>query len=307
MRYAQVVVHVPLVSSLPPERETLQVTAPRPYAWLDRSFTYEVPEELREAIRVGQLVWVPFGARRLQGVVVDLAESSDLEETREIEAIVYPEPLLTLRQIDLARWMSHRYLAPLADCIWLFLPPGIEDKVETFYELAPDADTTGLTDKQRAVAEQIREAGTLKSTQLSLTQRGTVNALVTRGIVIKRTAVRPGKAKPRRVDTVQLVVSPATARAIIEGLDRRTAILRALAAAQTPLTLEELGAQVRASESTLAKLEDDTLIERVPARARYQLTQAYFDEVPRLPMQLARICVYLREHSHSATPAELET
>ena len=35
----------------------------------------------------GQAVFVPFGPRILQGVVLDLLESSDVPETREIEAI----------------------------------------------------------------------------------------------------------------------------------------------------------------------------------------------------------------------------
>ena len=35
-----------------------------------RTFTYSVPDELRLAI--GDLVWVPFGPRTLQGVVFEI-------------------------------------------------------------------------------------------------------------------------------------------------------------------------------------------------------------------------------------------
>src|SRR6476469_3742986 len=102
MRYANIVVHVPLTNIPAFSTENDPDTAPLPRAWLDRSFTYEIPEDMRDAIHVGQLAWVPFGSRRLEGVVVELTETTDLDKTRPVEAIVYPEPLLTLQQIDLA-------------------------------------------------------------------------------------------------------------------------------------------------------------------------------------------------------------
>lgn len=306
MKYANVVVHVPFqntpVLSLPNDPDT----APLPRAWLDRSFTYDIPAELQDAIRVGQLVWVPFGSRRLQGVVVELSETTDLDKTRPVEAIVYPEPLVTLQQIELANWISNKYLAPLSDCIWLFLPPGIEDKVETFIELALDANTDALTEKQRALVEKVRAAGTLKSTQLSLSQRAMVNTLVEREVLIKRTNVRPTRAKPKRVDTVQLNASLDAARPVIAALDRRTSVLRALAEAKDGLTQEELNSRTRVGEATLNRLEKEGIIERTARSPRFQLTEAYKEELPVLPVEQARVCVYLREHGNSATEEELE-
>lgn len=306
MKYANVVVHVPLTNTPVSFAQRDPDTAPLPRAWLDRSFTYDIPEELRDAVRVGQLVRVPFGARRLQGIVVELTETTDLDRTRSLDSIVYAEPLVTLQQIDLAHWISDMYLAPLSDCIWLFLPPGIEEKVETLIELAPGAEAQGLTEKQRALVERVREAGGLKSTQLSATQRAMVNTLVDRGVLSKRTNVRPATARPRRVDTMRLTVPRETARAVIASLDRRTAVLRALAAANAPLTQKELVAQTRVGEATLVRLEKEGLVERSARSSRYALTPAYVDEVPALPAAQARVCVYLREHDGSATGEELE-
>lgn len=306
MKYANVVVHVPLVNTPVLPSETDADALPLPRAWLDRSFTYDIPPELSEAIRVGQLVWVPFGSRRLQGIVVGLAETTDLDKTRPLEAIVYPEPLVTLRQIDTAHWISNHYLAPLSDCIWLFLPPGIEDKVETFIELAPDAVTESLTDKQRALVEKVREVGALKTTQLSLSQRGIANTLVERGVFIRRSTVRSTRAKPRRVDTARMIAPVETARAMIAGLDRKAAVLRALAEAKTPPTREELVTQTQVTETTLANLERSKLIERVSQPTRYELSQKYLDETPSLPVAQAIVCVFLREHGRRATAEELE-
>lgn len=307
MKYANVVVHIPLTNAPVLPTQTERDVAPLPRAWLDRSFTYDIPKELQEAIRVGQLVWVPFGPRRLQGIVVELAETTDLDKTRPLEAIVYPEPLVTLQQIELAHWLSQKYLAPLSDCIWLFLPPGIEDKVETFIELAENpSPLESLTQTQRAVVERVRDAGSIKSTQFSIAHKKIVNTLLERGVLVKRTSVRPARAKPRRVDTVRLITTIETARAMIAALDRRTAVLRALSEANTPLTHDELAARTRVTDATLQRLEREGIIERTPRATRYALTEKYLDEVPALPMNQARVCVYLREHGNSATAQELE-
>lgn len=307
IQYAHVVVHVPLTSVPLYEPDEKGEFAPAPYAWIERSFTYDIPDALRTTIRVGQLVWVPFGSRRLEGVVIGLAETTELDETRSVEAIVYEEPLLTLQQIELAHWMARRYLAPISDCIWLFLPPGIEDKVETLVELAPDTSTqNNLTEKQRALVERIREAGSIKSTQIALSQRSMLNTLIARGVLAKRIYVRPGRAKPRRVDTVQLLTSPKTARAIIAGLDRRAAAIRALAQAKQPLSQDELATRTRVSDATLSRLEREGVIQRIPRATLYQLTPLYFDQLPALPEAQARVAVYLREHDGGAMREEVE-
>ena len=58
----------------------------------DRTFTYSVPSHLD--LRPGHSVWVPFGPRRLQGIVFELTDSSNFEETREIIGLVDPVPIL---------------------------------------------------------------------------------------------------------------------------------------------------------------------------------------------------------------------
>ena len=43
---------------------------------LDKTFQYRIPEELRESIRPGMQVYIPFGNRKLTGYVVELTEDS---------------------------------------------------------------------------------------------------------------------------------------------------------------------------------------------------------------------------------------
>jgi hypothetical protein len=57
-----------------------------------KPFTYSVPEEL--AVAEGQAVFVPFGPRILQGIVVALMETTPLQAVRPIAAVAEPAPVL---------------------------------------------------------------------------------------------------------------------------------------------------------------------------------------------------------------------
>lgn len=263
--FARVVVRVPLTFSHP--ADYAPETVPAPYAWVERSFTYGVPEEMQSEIRVGQLVWVPFGARRLQGIVIALAEQSEISNTRPIQEIVATQPFVTPAQIELARWIARTYLAPLSDCIWLYLPPGIESKSETVLEPARSVPISDdLTEKQRALLARISERGSLRTTQLAVHEQSQADSLVRRGLITKSTRVRPPAAKPLLVDKVRLITDPAAATVRIRALvppDRNAAM--------------------------------------------WTLSSAYHELVPALPVPQARACVYLREHGGTATTQELET
>ena len=86
------------------------------------AFTYAVPGALDP--RPGQAVFVPFGPRVLQGIVLARRRPPQCRRTPPIEAIADPEPVLDEAHIALARWLSSEYLAPLWDCVAVSLPAG---------------------------------------------------------------------------------------------------------------------------------------------------------------------------------------
>ncbi len=89
-----------------------------------KAFSYAIPPHL--SINVGDAVWVPFGDRLLQGVVLKLSPYPAVEETREIDSIIEPQPLLSQHHVSLSCWLSDYYLSPLFDAVSLMLPPGFE-------------------------------------------------------------------------------------------------------------------------------------------------------------------------------------
>ena len=101
-----------------------------------RTFSYSVPS--RFSVSPGQLVWVPFGRRVAQGVVVQLAGSPQVEETRDILQPVEPGPLVSELHLDLARWLSRYYRCSLFAALGPMLPPGFEAQVRSQIILSPD-------------------------------------------------------------------------------------------------------------------------------------------------------------------------
>ena len=99
---------------------------------LSDPFSYGVPASLAADIAIGCTVLVGFGKRPALGYVVRLADSLselpgaqglDSVKVKPLRAILAP-PACTDRLFELASWISHEYVASLAECLRLFLPPG---------------------------------------------------------------------------------------------------------------------------------------------------------------------------------------
>lgn len=109
MRFAEVAVDAPVAHS--------------------RTFSYSIPPNF--SVEPGQLVWVPFGRRVAQGVVVELADAPQVEVTRDILQPIEPTPLIHPFHLDLAKWISGYYLCSLFIAISPLLPPGFEAHVRS--------------------------------------------------------------------------------------------------------------------------------------------------------------------------------
>ena len=95
---------------------------------LDRTFDYNVPEEMEKEIKIGSRILVPFGnIKRLEeGFVVGFKDTTEYK-IKNIAKIL-KESSLSKTKVELAKWMSKRYFCNLSDCIKLMLPPGTTSK-----------------------------------------------------------------------------------------------------------------------------------------------------------------------------------
>ncbi len=89
---------------------------------VDQTFDYLVPDNLEEAIEVGQRVRIPFGHRTITGIVVDTQTTSAIEKLKPILGIVDIEPLFTPEHLDLSETLSNDYLTPRMRYLNAMLP-----------------------------------------------------------------------------------------------------------------------------------------------------------------------------------------
>lgn len=89
---------------------------------LDRTFHYAIPDSLQTQIQLGSKVLVPFGYRKVTGIVVGFVPKPEVEEVKEIIEVHGQEPVLTQELLQLAQWMAEYYLCPLSLVLQAIIP-----------------------------------------------------------------------------------------------------------------------------------------------------------------------------------------
>jgi primosomal protein N' (replication factor Y) (superfamily II helicase) len=91
---------------------------------LRTTFTYQVPERLAAEIQPGSRVVVPFRKKSLVGVVTEWAAQGPPDtKLREVQKCLDVIPALTKNLLDLGRWISSYYVAPIGEVYRAMLPP----------------------------------------------------------------------------------------------------------------------------------------------------------------------------------------
>src|SRR3954449_7765627 len=133
-------------------------------------FDYRLPDRLA-GVGVGSVLLVPFGRRRVVGVVVEVAESSELPPERLAEPLAALEAGATPELVGLGLWVAHEYCSTPARGLELVLPPGVGRsgrgpgaRTELMTRLTPAGraaleDGSRLGSIQRVVIAALAEAG----------------------------------------------------------------------------------------------------------------------------------------------------
>lgn len=108
----------------PPETGSsiIRIALPVP---IHRYFDYLPPSDTNTAITAGQRVLVPFGHRKLIGVVIDTNAISDIapSKLKAIHSMLDTNPAISAGVIRMAIWASRYYGFPIGECILSCLPP----------------------------------------------------------------------------------------------------------------------------------------------------------------------------------------
>ena len=261
-----------------------------------KTFSYTIPSDL--SIDVGQAVWVPFGDKLLQGIVLELTDYPSVEETKEIAGIIEPRPVLSPSHVLLARLISEHYLSPLFDAVALMLPPGFERKVLTFICSPPatgEPDISCLTGEQRHVVELVWRQGKvgLKKLEKALGARQArliTSKLIGQGLVVKSYELEGVKVKPKRVPYLRLAVKASEAGQEAAKLRQQRAIKQAslvefLSQASQPVPLAEARREANCSTAVVQALVSKGLAELQEIEVKREPI-SYQGIIPSVPLTL---------------------
>ena len=97
-------------------------------------FYYYIPEELRENIKCGVIVQIPFGKRETVGYVIDIVSETELHDglssfkIKPIHNVVYSNSLFDKKFLELATWISSYYLSSIGAVLAASIPSEILKK-----------------------------------------------------------------------------------------------------------------------------------------------------------------------------------
>lgn len=177
-----------------------EVILPLPF---DHSFDYLCPPEL--SIEKGNIVHVPFGPKKLFGVVETLKETS-FTPSSKLKTILHKIEWCTFleKDINFIRWMAAYTMAPTGMVLKMALsiPTAFDPERPTFvYHLAPTIHSQKLTEKQALVASWLQEHPGLFA-RIDIQKGAKVSAAVIQGMIAK------GLLQPSCIDTSVCLPDP---------------------------------------------------------------------------------------------------
>ncbi len=155
-----------------------------------KTFSYLIPEEIKDVIQIGQAVLVPFGRQGLiNAFVVGFSDYIPGEfRVKKINRILDETPLFSLKYLKLLEWVANYYCCDFVTVLNTALPMKLIEKnakVELAVSLKKEADET-LTKRQIEILNLLKEKGKIsliEFEELAKTTRATMKKLETKGFV----------------------------------------------------------------------------------------------------------------------------
>lgn len=242
-----------------------------------RTYTYAVPEGI--CVEPGDLLWVPFGYRPIQGIAISVSETCATDNVREIDRVVVDGPFISRHLLETAIWMADYYRTNIFRACVAMLPPGANQQLHIWVsrgELADRVDNvlTGfpISSEQREVLHELPVNGRVRRDRIvrriGRSKERQLDALVRNGIVVEESIWERPRARAVFKAHVKMSegvdVDKTAERYIKRRAYRRADLVRHVAAEQNPVIRAELSK--RFGNHVVRSVIDDAVVEVVQIR-----------------------------------------
>lgn len=236
----------------------------------NRTFDYEIPENLVPWVEIGCRVAVSFGTRFLQGIVIDIQMHSEYgTKIKEIDDVLDVIPTFTKELVELATWMSKEYFSPEILSLQAMIPKALKSEYDRIikqgYVKIQSSDHHALK-----MQEIIEFVSTHSKVSLQMIHKrfpekvNLIKEMVEREILITEQTIKDSLAK-KKVKVIRILYTTSQIINLIQSLSQKAikqkAVLQYFIEHQHSIDHSELLKKFRISSVTIKSLIDKGVIE----------------------------------------------
>ena len=153
-----------------------------------KTFSYLIPDDMKEKIKIGQAVLVPFGRQGLVNAFV-VGFSDYLDESikaKKINKILDETPLFSLKYLKLLEWVANYYCCDFVTVLNMAIPMKLIDKNSKTEYSVEYVKSDGATKRQLEILEKLKQTGKfplIDFERVAKTTRATMKKLESMGCV----------------------------------------------------------------------------------------------------------------------------
>ena len=138
---------------------------------LNATFTYRIPEDMVQRIKVGQRVIVQFGSKKFYTGIIESISPIAPEgyEVKDLDSILDDFSITKHPQLKLWHWISEYYLCSIGDVYKAAVPAGLKVESETFIELDKDFEEdeeNRLSEREVIICQLLEHEGKLSTSDI---------------------------------------------------------------------------------------------------------------------------------------------
>lgn len=243
-----------------------------------KSFTYEIPSELKKFVKEGVRVVAPFGKRTLTGFVIKVTKTTQVkDEIKQIREVLDDEPIFNKTLLKFYEWIAEYYLCSLGEALKLLVPHGTEVESKrkisidkNFVQQLLQKETKKTTLRYKILLElSSREQITFSALQKAVGKKNIyshIRNLVEEGAVTVIDEIEGAKVKPKKVKYVRLAKDVKELYSSLPELDRKSPkqvklLLVLIEAKGKSVPVAELLHKTESSKAALDSLETKGFVE----------------------------------------------
>ena len=153
-----------------------------------KTFTYAIPDEIKDNLQIGQAILVPFGRQGLiNAFCVGFTDyvSGDFK-VKKINKILDETPLFSLDYLKLLEWIANYYCTDLVTVLNAAIPLKLIEKASKTEQLVEFVTFENTTKRQKEILEILKKSGKLPLIlfeKIAKTTRQTIKKLETSGCI----------------------------------------------------------------------------------------------------------------------------